>query len=99
MNDPVILLNPEDNVVVCGRAVLAGEIMNIAGRTVVVACDVALGHKIARAPINPGLPIIKYGMSIGSATAAIAPGDWVHLHNMRSNYIATHSRTQTGNES
>jgi (2R)-sulfolactate sulfo-lyase subunit alpha len=35
---------------------------------------------------------VKYGMSIGSSTLEIQPGDWVHLHNMKSDYIPSHTR-------
>ena len=98
MNEPVILLNPEDNVVVCCRAVIAGERMTVAANTVVALCDVDIGHKIACAPIAVGAAVVKYGMAIGSATTSIAAGDWVHVHNMRSNYIETHTRSPSGNE-
>jgi hypothetical protein len=46
--------------------------------------SVALGHKLALAPIDPGEPVVKYGVAIGLATAPIVPGEWVHLHNCRS---------------
>lgn len=39
------------------------------------------GHKIARAAIAPGAAVVKYGQTIGYATAPIAPGDHVHSHN------------------
>ncbi len=42
------------------------------------------GHKIALLPIAAGDPIIKYGVTIGFATAPIAAGTWVHTHNCRS---------------
>ena len=29
---------------------------------------------------------------IGSATQAIEAGEWVHVHNMKSDYIRTHDR-------
>jgi D-threo-aldose 1-dehydrogenase len=99
MNEPVILLNPEDNVVVCRRAVSAGERLTVAGKVVVALCDVDIGHKIACVPIAVGAAVVKYGMAIGSATTSIAAGDWVHVHNMRSNYIETHTRSPSGNES
>jgi SAF domain-containing protein len=99
MIDPVILLHPTDNVVVCRRAIVAGEKLHVQGRSIAVAIDVDLGHKIACIPIAPGAEIIKYGMAIGSATEQIAAGDWVHVHNMRSNYIETHTRPGTGSES
>ena len=40
------------------------------------------GHKMAVAPIAPDQPVRKYGQIIGFATKAIAPGDWVHEHNV-----------------
>lgn len=99
MNDPVILLNPIDNVVVCRRAVGAGERLDVAGNAIVVLSDVDIGHKIACLPIAAGSPVIKYGMAIGSATVPIVPGDWVHVHNMHSNYIETHARSHKESES
>ena len=39
------------------------------------------GHKIARAGIAQGQPVVKYGQTIGYATADIAVGDHVHSHN------------------
>lgn len=88
----VLVLSPEDNVVVCRRDVRAGEKLIIEGDVVVARSDVALGHKIARRLIRPGTPVVKYGMSIGSSTAEIQPGEWVHLHNMKSDYIPSHTR-------
>jgi hypothetical protein len=34
--------------------------------------------------------VLKYGAPIGSATADIAPGAHVHVHNMMSDYTPTH---------
>ncbi|MDN5568893.1 MAG: UxaA family hydrolase [Paracoccus sp. (in: a-proteobacteria)] len=39
------------------------------------------GHKIARADIVQGQAVVKYGQTIGYATADIAAGDHVHGHN------------------
>jgi hypothetical protein len=88
----VLLLSAEDNVVVCRRDVRAGERFVLDGDVFVARCDVALGHKIARRLIRRGEPVVKYGMSIGSSTVEIQPGDWVHLHNMKSDYIQSHTR-------
>ena len=33
---------------------------------------------------------MKYGAPIGSATAAIAAGEHVHVHNMKSDYTPTY---------
>ncbi|MDE2052792.1 MAG: UxaA family hydrolase [Gammaproteobacteria bacterium] len=88
----VLVLNAEDNVVVCRRDVRAGERLVVDGDVLVARSDVTLGHKIARRPIHPGEHVVKYGMSIGSSTSEIQAGDWVHLHNMKSNYIQSHTR-------
>ena len=41
------------------------------------------GHKRALKAIKKGEPIIKYGNPIGIATADIAEGEWVHIHNLK----------------
>lgn len=87
-----ILLHPSDNVVVCRRNVVAGESLIVEGHTLIAKGDVELGHKIARNAIPAGSPVVKYGMSIGVSTRDILPGEWVHLHNMKSDYIASHTR-------
>lgn len=88
----VLVLHPEDNVVVCRRDVRAGEKLVIGSEVLIAASDVALGHKIARHLIRRNSQVIKYGMSIGLSTSDIQPGEWVHLHNIRSDYIASHTR-------
>ena len=99
MTPPVILLHPNDNVVVCRRAVLAGERVVIEGTVDFVAAqNVDVGHKMARVALPSGAKVIKYGTPIGSTTAAVAAGAWVHLHNMKSDYISAHTRTATGDE-
>jgi len=45
---------------------------------------IAMGHKVALIPIREGESIIKFGVVIGTATRDTDPGDWVHLHNCRS---------------
>lgn len=87
-----LVLHPEDNVVVCRRDVRSGERLTIGGEVIIARADVALGHKLARRLIPRGASVVKYGMSIGSSTSEIRPGDWVHLHNMKSDYIASHTR-------
>ena len=43
-----------------------------------------MGHKIALHAITSGAPVRKYGQYIGAATADIAPGEHVHVHNLAS---------------
>lgn len=89
--DPrLLLLAPEDNVLVLREDIGAGEPILINGVRVTAAAAVRRGHKLARRAIAAGDKIIKYGVSIGSATAPIARGDHVHVFNIRSDYTATH---------
>ncbi len=56
-----------------------------AGEGVVTArTAIPHGHKIALTAIARGAAVLKYGQVVGRATAAIAPGEHVHVHNMES---------------
>jgi len=45
--------------------------------------DVPIGHKIALSDLAVGDTVIKYGQDIGRVVAAIAKGDHVHTHNLK----------------
>jgi len=91
--DQVILLHPQDNVLICVAPIAAGDVLPISGGTIPAREGITVGHKIARSPLAAGDKVIKYGAPIGSMTAAATPGEWVHMHNMKSDYIAAHGRT------
>jgi altronate dehydratase small subunit len=84
-------LAPQDNVAVALRALKAGETIAIGGETIRVERDVALGHKLAARAIASGEVILKYNCPIGSATRAIGPGEYVHTHNVASDYLPTYT--------
>ena len=89
-NDPRLLrLSPEDNICAVTTTIEAGESIAIAGRLVKVAETLPCGHKMAIEPIRAGAKVIKYGAPIGSATRDIAPGEYVHTHNLKSDYLPT----------
>jgi len=87
----LLVLAPQDNVAVLRAALRAGETVLVGGRPIMPPRAIMAGHKVARRAIAAGDKIVKYGAPIGSATADIAIGDHVHLHNMKSDYIHTHS--------
>lgn len=98
-DDRLILLSPRDNVFVARAPISAGESILINGHVVQVAASLGMGHKMARSAISPGEKVLKYGAPIGSATAWIGRGEHVHLHNLKSDYTATHSlRTAPGGQ-
>ena len=75
---PVIRLHPEDGVVIARLTLLQGTEL-AAG--LAAAERIPAGHKVATRAHAPGEPIRRYGQIIGFATAPIAPGHHVHVHN------------------
>ena len=81
--DVAVHLRPEDNVVVAARAIPAGAEVEFVGERLRVARAIKMGHKLAIRPIRRGETVLKYGQVIGFAGEDIAPGDHVHVHNVR----------------
>jgi altronate dehydratase small subunit len=80
-----IVLHPDDNVATLIDAGRAGEACVLQGEAagqVRLAQDIAFGHKVCIAAIAQGAKVLKYGQAIGTATAAIAPGEHAHIHNV-----------------
>lgn len=91
--DPRLLrLAPEDNVAVAICTIQAGQTLVIAGSPVRISQTIPTGHKVAILPIRAGQPVRKYGAPIGSATCDIQPGQHVHTHNLKSDYLPTLAR-------
>lgn len=93
-----ILLHADDNVLVCRAHAEAGDAVPVDGRALSLGSAVNVGHKIARYDLKSGDKIIKYGAPIGSMTADAAAGTHIHMHNMQSDYIKSHTREATGND-
>ena len=87
-----IRIHPLDNVAVALTDLHAGE--TVAGIT--LREDVPAGHKVALSPpLHPGDKVIKYGCPIGHATVEVAPGSWLHTHNVRTDLSDTLTYTYT----
>jgi hypothetical protein len=93
---PLLLLHPEDNILVARRDIAAGERVEMDGDTVTIPAAVELGHKLARRALEADTRVLKYGAPIGSMKAAVARGEHVHLHNLRSDYLPSTSREGNG---
>ena len=74
-----------DNVAVALTDLAAGESPVIDGVAVTLREPVGRGHKFALKPIARGEDVIKYDMPIGHAKSDIAPGMFVHTHNLATN--------------
>ena len=71
-------LHASDNVVVAIDRIEPGIVIG----GVAAADRVPRGHKMASNPVARGEPITKFGQIIGFASQDIAPGQWVHEHNV-----------------
>ena len=92
----LLRINEKDNVLLAAGRLEPGPVnVNGSAGQVVLLDAVTLGHKVAARPIGKGEKIIKYGVSIGSATRDIPEGAHVHVHNMKSDYTPTHSLQET----
>ena len=92
MSGKLILLHADDNILVCIAPVLVGDRLTIDGREIAARQDIAVGHKLARKALKPGDKVLKYGAPIGSMSKPAETGEWVHMHNLKSDYIASHTR-------
>lgn len=84
-----IVINNKDNVATALADLKAGDILEeeFEGKLkrIELKNDVPFGHKISLTKIEKDSPIIKYGEVIGNATELINEGDYVHIHNVKSN--------------
>ena len=84
------VVEPTDNVGTMLRDIEQGETIDIAVGdevfTVTVSEDIPFGHKVAIEDIPEGETVYKYGVSIGYASQDIDAGEWIHVHNVDSNY-------------
>lgn len=77
---PFIRLDPTDNVVVARMDVESGTTVPSEGVTTLH--KVPAGHKIATRFLAKGEAVLKYNTVIGFASEDVAPGTWVHSHNI-----------------
>ncbi|WP_276931201.1 UxaA family hydrolase [Dubosiella newyorkensis] len=80
-----IQINPIDNVAVALSPLQKGETIELGEKSVILKEDIAQGHKFALKPIKAQENIMKYGLSIGHAKQDIQEGEWVHIHNIKTN--------------
>ena len=80
----ILKLHSKDNVAVTLCELGRGVEVEIEGKSVTLQDNIPYGHKFALCDINEGEDIIKYGESIGGASAEIKCGEHVHIHNLKS---------------
>ena len=78
-----IQINSLDNVAVALQPLAKGTVVELDDIVVTLTEDIQQGHKFALKNLKTGDSIIKYGNSIGHATADIPAGSWIHTHNLK----------------
>ena len=78
----LLRLHPDDAVAVAREDLPAGTQVPLDAGVLVLRDDVPAGHKVAVRDVPAGGQVRKYGSLIGLATAPIAAGDHVHVHNL-----------------
>jgi len=87
----LLRIHRDDNVLIVVAPVMPGDRDFIDGQEVVFTENIAIGHKVAAGSMRPGDKVYKCGVPIGSAKQAIPAGAHIHLHNLKSDYIATYT--------
>lgn len=87
-----LLLHERDNVLICTEHAPRGSVVAIDGQDHVLTSDIEIGHKIARVKLSRGQKVIRYGVKIGTLSQDAGPGEHVHSHNLKSDYIPAHDR-------
>jgi hypothetical protein len=99
VSQKAILLNAKDDVATALTDLSSGESVAVSledvSAEVVLREDIQFGHKYTLHDIAKGEDILKYGLPIGQALADIQAGEWVHVHNCRSEHFGFH-REQYG---
>lgn len=91
LGSAALQLGPDDNVAVAVRDIAPGTEIRVNAFTITLRDAVKVGHKFALKDIATATRIVKYGAPIGRASRAIAAGEYVHTHNMESEYIPTYT--------
>lgn len=90
MNSPrCFKINSADNVATMLDDAEGGAVSvlgDVSQRSIELREPVKLGHKVALRDIPCGQAVVKFGVAIGRASRDIRAGEWVHLHNLASNF-------------
>src|SRR5262245_9161052 len=81
--DFAVHLRPQDNIAVARKPIPAGTTFAFDSGSFTLSSAINMGHKFAVVPIKEGDPIRKYGQIIGFAGRNIAPGEHVHVQNVK----------------
>lgn len=93
MSNPVLQLDPRDNVLIALSDLKTGGMVEFAGKTHTLVTNVPAKHKFATAPLAVGDDITMYGVLVGKAAKAIAAGELLTVHNVRHEAASFHEQS------
>ena len=82
-----IIMNPDDNCATALEDIPKNAHILVNEDNIIINQFIPLGHKFALYDIIKGNLVKKYGQSIGITTCNITKGDWIHTHNLTSQYL------------
>ena len=82
-----IIMNSDDNCATALKDIPKHTQLQVNDIIININENISLGHKFALIDINKGDVVKKYGQSIGVATENMKRGDWIHTHNLISQYL------------
>ena len=80
-------MNPDDNCATALEDIPKNAQVIVNDDKITINQDIPLGHKFALNDINEGNMVKKYGQTIGITAKNITKGDWIHTHNLTSQYL------------
>lgn len=83
MTEPVLQLDPRDNIVVALKPLRGGTVVRFGNRSCTVIDDIPAKHKLAIADLAPGDLIYLYGMVVGEAIKVIPRGGLISTRTVR----------------
>jgi altronate hydrolase len=84
-----VRVRPTDDVAVAVDPLEPGDVITVGDETITIREAIPAGHKVALRARGVGDVIHKYGWAIGRLTAAVAAGDWIHSHNLKTQLEGT----------
>ncbi|MEM6630771.1 MAG: altronate dehydratase family protein [Bacteroidota bacterium] len=78
----VLSVHPSDNVLVALSPIDAGEQISYEGNQYQMVVPVPGKHKFVTQDLQPGDPLIMYGVMVGKAKRPIAKGEWISVENV-----------------
>ncbi|WP_343701367.1 altronate dehydratase family protein [Chitinophaga sp.] len=85
-------IHPKDNVLVALQDLPAGKQIEFNGSTIQLKQNVPAKHKFPLKPLQPGDPVLMYGVLVGKAVAPIQEGETITVRNLQHDANAFHEK-------